>query len=116
MTVEIIAMQLFQKKALKVDNYWKYPAENMIAGCKNTVIPEDIAGIAEGSFYDLRSLESITVPDKMEGYSSNNANNYRNTNLFPQCNNLKSITWRGKEYKRLRMNLTVHFKIIKILI
>ena len=92
---------IISKKALKVDNYWKYPAENMIAGCKNTVIPEDIAGIAEGSFYDLRSLESITVPDKMEGYSSNNANNYRNTNLFPQCNNLKSITWRGKEYKRL---------------
>lgn len=35
----------------------------LIAGCRNTVIPDDIAGIEEYAFYDCSGLASISIPE-----------------------------------------------------
>ena len=55
----------------------------LIAGCKNTVIPNTVTAIGGGAFYDCYGLTSITIPNKVTDIGSQ---------AFSGCTNLSSIT------------------------
>jgi hypothetical protein len=55
----------------------------LIAGCKNTVIPNNVKSIGENAFYACESLTSITIPNSVTSFGYN---------AFYWCLNLKSVT------------------------
>ena len=56
--------------------------DTLIAGCKATVIPENVIYIDEYSFYMNSGLEYIEIPSKVKGIGSR---------AFSSCNNLKDV-------------------------
>ena len=55
----------------------------LIAGCKNTTIPNSVTSIGDNAFYNCSNLTSITIPN-----SVTNIGDY----AFYNCSNLASIT------------------------
>ncbi len=55
----------------------------LIAGCKNTTIPNSVTSIGENAFYGCTSLASITIPSSVESIA---------TDAFYFCSGLTSIT------------------------
>ncbi len=55
----------------------------LIAGCKNTVIPNSVTSIGANAFADCFSLTSITIPSSVTSIGSS---------AFMDCTNLASIT------------------------
>ena len=58
-------------------------ANVLIAGCKNTIIPNDIAAIGEGAFAKCSGLTSVTIPNKVISIGGG---------AFYGCTGLTSIT------------------------
>lgn len=56
--------------------------KSLIAGCKNTIIPEGITWISRGAFSGCSGLTSITIPSSVE---------YIDGNPFSGCDGLESI-------------------------
>ena len=57
--------------------------KNLIAGCKNTVIPEDVDLIWHYAFYGTSSLENIVIPEGVTNIGQM---------AFYECTNLKDVT------------------------
>ena len=55
----------------------------LVAGCKNTIIPDDITSIESYAFAGCHYLESITIPEGVTSIGSE---------AFANCVNLRSIT------------------------
>ena len=58
-------------------------SNTLIYGCKNTIIPNSVANIRSGAFYDCSSLTSITIPNSVTSIGSR---------AFSGCTGLTSIT------------------------
>lgn len=54
----------------------------LVAGCKNTIIPESVTNIANGAFKGCEGLTSIVIPDGVVQISSD---------AFNWCTNLRSV-------------------------
>ena len=54
----------------------------LVAGCKNTIIPEGTTTIGDAAFYDHKLLIDITLPQSIKNIEDN---------AFSGCSNLKSI-------------------------
>lgn len=63
----------------------------LVYGCKTTVIPDSAKIIGFMAFTDLKTLTKLTIPDDIKV----------NDIVFWNCDNLKSITWKGTEYKSI---------------
>lgn len=63
-------------------------SNKLIAGCKNTIIPNNVTSIDQYAFIDIRSLISINIPQ-----SVNNINN----SAFVRCNYLKRVYCHAKK-------------------
>ena len=61
----------------------KTATNELIAGCKNTIIPNTVVSICDHAFYGCRGLNSISIPNSVTsiGYES-----------FYGCSNLTSVT------------------------
>ena len=57
--------------------------KNLIFGCKNSVIPKDVAKICAFAFYKCDDLENITIPEGVTNIDES---------AFSGCSGLKSIT------------------------
>ena len=55
----------------------------LIAGCKNTIIPNSVTSIGDKAFYYCSSLTSITIPNSVTSIGES---------AFAYCSSLKSIT------------------------
>ena len=55
----------------------------LVAGCQNTIIPEDVTSIGEGAFYECSGLSSITIPESVESIGRY---------VFSGCTGLTSVT------------------------
>ena len=58
-------------------------ANVLIAGCKNTIIPNDIAAIGEGAFSGCTGLTSITIPNSVISIEAS---------AFAECTGLTFVT------------------------
>ncbi len=58
-------------------------SDNLIAGCKNTVIPNTVTSIGSKAFYGCIGLTSITIPDSVTSIGEQ---------AFYPCCGLKSVT------------------------
>lgn len=55
----------------------------LIAGCKNSIVPNTVASIGQASFYRCGSLISIEIPNNVSNISSN---------AFEGCTSLESVS------------------------
>ena len=55
----------------------------LIRGCRSTVIPDSVSGIATGAFYACSGLEKITIPDTVTSIAAS---------AFFKCGDLKEVT------------------------
>ena len=60
----------------------------LIAGCKNTIIPNTVKGIDAGAFSGQTGLTSITIPESVRSISVRGIYN----NPFAECSGLDTIT------------------------
>ena len=81
-------------------------SNTLIAGCKNTVIPNSVTGIGDQAFCGCTNLESIVIPNsvtaigslafsrctKLESIVIPNSVTMINYGTFEGCTNLKSVT------------------------
>ena len=58
----------------------------LIAGCKNTVIPNTVTTIGEAAFYDCSGLSSVTIPNSVTTIGEE---------AFENCRSLTSVTIGG---------------------
>jgi len=58
-------------------------SNNLIIGCKNTIIPDSVTGIGNRAFYSCRGLTNITIPDSVTGIGDS---------AFSHCSDLTSLT------------------------
>ena len=58
-------------------------SNTLIAGCKNTVIPNSVTSIGDGAFYNCRGLTSVIIPNSVTSIG-----NY----AFYNCRGLTSVT------------------------
>ncbi len=58
-------------------------SNTLIAGCKNTVIPNDVTGIGSFAFEDCSGLTDITIPDNVTSIGEL---------AFSRCSNLSTLT------------------------
>ena len=58
----------------------------LIAGCKNTIIPNSVTSIGDYAFYDCSGLTSITIPNSVTSIG---------VWAFSYCSGLTSITFNG---------------------
>ena len=79
---------------------------NLIVGCKNTIIPNSVTSIGESAFYNCSGLTSVTIPNSVtsigdrayagcSGLTSVTFNAENCTNMstpFSDCTNLTSLT------------------------
>ena len=88
-----------------------YSANEIVVGCKNTVIPNGIKSIDDFAFSGCESLKKINIP---EGVTDIGNSAFENTalteitipdsitnisyDIFQGCENLTSITWKGQTY------------------
>ena len=61
----------------------KTNTNQLIAGCKSTIIPNTVTGIGKNAFYNISSLTSITIPSSVTTIG---------TSAFYHCTGLTSIT------------------------
>lgn len=59
----------------------------LIAGCKNTIIPNSVTSIGENAFYNCTDLTSVTIPDSVTSIGDD---------AFQGCSNLTSVTCLAK--------------------
>lgn len=59
-------------------------SHELIAGCKNTVIPNSVTSIGVGAFSDCRDLTSITIPNSVTSIG---------LGAFAGCNSLTSVNF-----------------------
>lgn len=55
----------------------------LVAGCKSTIIPNTVTGVANCAFYNVQSLSAITIPSSVKTIGDN---------AFAFCNGISSIT------------------------
>lgn len=80
-------------KEINITNsdYYRSPAgsvailyyNKLVAGCKNTVVPNDVTIISSGAFAGCRGLGEITIPSSVT---------LINKEAFRECNDLKTVT------------------------
>ena len=58
-------------------------SNTLIAGCKNTVIPNDVTTVGEDAFSGCTSLTSVTIPDSVMTIGNS---------AFEDCTSLESVT------------------------
>ena len=77
----------------------------LIAGCKNTVIPNSVTSIGDYAFYYCSGLTSVTIPNSVTSIGSNafsicsgltsvtipNSVTHIDSNAFQYCSNLTSV-------------------------
>ena len=56
----------------------------LLLGCKNTIIPNSVTSIGNSAFYGCSGLTGITIPTAITNIGSN---------AFYGCDNLTSVTW-----------------------
>ena len=71
---------------LHKENLYK---NELVAGCKNTVIPNTVTEISSGAFAGCRGLSEITIPSSVTMI---------NKEAFRDCNDLKTVTVCGNDY------------------
>ena len=62
---------------------------SLIAGCKDSFIPNTVNSLGDASFINISSLTSIEIPSTIQSIGSN---------VFYGCNGLKTVTWNIKSY------------------
>ena len=67
----------------------KTSSNTLIAGCKNTIIPNSVTSIGNYAFSGCSGLTSVTIPNSVTSIGSQ---------AFSGCSGLKSITWNVKNY------------------
>ena len=67
----------------------KTSSNTLIAGCKNTIIPNSVTSIGNYAFSGCSGLTSVTIPNSVTSIGSQ---------AFSGCSGLKSITWNAKNY------------------
>ena len=58
-------------------------SNTLIAGCKNTIIPNSVTSIGTGAFYGCRGLTSVTIPNSVTSIGDG---------AFSGCSGLTSVT------------------------
>lgn len=61
---------------------------NLVTGCKNTVIPNSVTMISSGAFAGCRGLSELTIPSSV---------NWIGEEAFRDCNDLKTVTVCGND-------------------
>ena len=64
----------------------------LIVGCKNTVIPSTITKIGKRAFWFCTGLEEIIIPNSVTEIAGSDSTGYRDAGAFCGCSNLKTIT------------------------
>lgn len=69
----------------------------LVAGCKSTIIPNSVTKIRDEAFSGCTGLISINIPNSVTEIGDY----IEGTGVFSGCSNLTSITWKGITYKSI---------------
>lgn len=68
----------------------------LILGCRNTVIPETVTTIDEGSFYGCTGLTYISIPNSVTSFDTENSLWHTADKIFYGCNSLKEVEFHNR--------------------
>ena len=72
----------------------------LILGCRNTVIPETVTTIDEGSFYGCTGLTYISIPNSVTSFDTENSRWHTADKIFYGCNSLKEVEFHNRNIPR----------------
>ena len=88
--------------------------KKLIAGCKNTTIPNNITSIGSGAFYNCTGLTSITIPNNVTSVDNNAFDGCTNLTSVTISNNVQSINYRTFANCTSLPSITIPYKVVTI--